>query len=102
MRQAIGDESAAQAGGGFRPQGDRFTAAIVKGVHFLGDDIRGFAKGARKNAGIFEDRHDPLVETVTGGDPAGGFGDMVMAALIFANQVVRAAGGLEIGHERPC
>ena len=48
--------------------------------------------------GVLEDRRAPFVEAVEAGDAARGFDDMRVAALILADQVARAADGLQGGH----
>ena len=65
LRQlAVGDEGAADAGGVFRPQRERFAAAIGEGVHLLGDDVGGLADAAREQLGELEDRRRHLAIAV--------------------------------------
>ena len=57
-------------------------------------------EGAGEHAGVLEDGRGPFVEAVAGGDAAGGVHHVLMAALVLADQVVGAAGGLQFGHGR--
>ncbi len=74
------------------------AAAVGEGVHLLGDDVGRLAQRAGEDARVLEDRSDPFVEAVEGGDTAGGIDDMLMPALFLADQVMGAADGLEGGH----
>jgi hypothetical protein len=78
----------------FGAQRDRVAAAIIERVHFLGDDIGGFAEGAGEDGGVFEDGGLPLGETVEGGYSTGGFDDVEVAGGIFADDVAGASDGL--------
>ena len=97
LSQPVGHQRPADAGGAFGPEGDGFAAAVVEGVHLLHHDVGGFAQGAGEDAGVLEDRGYPFVEAVGGGDTAGGVHDTVEAALFLADEVVGAAGGLQVG-----
>ena len=85
----------ADGDGGLRAQADAVTAAVVEGVHLLGDDVGRLPQGAGEHAAVLEDGGGPLVETVGRGDAAGGDHHVGVAALVLADQVVGAAGGLE-------
>ena len=52
-------------------------------------------EGAGEHAGVLEDRRGPFVEAVDGGDATGGVHDVLVAALVLADQVMGAAGGLK-------
>ena len=102
LGEAVGHKRAAEAGGGLRTQGDVVAAAVRERIHLLHHHVGGLAEGAGEHAGVLEDRRGPLVEAVGGGDAAGGVDHVLMAALVLADQVVGAAGGLEFGgHARP-
>ena len=95
LGEAVGDEGAADAGGAFRAKGDAVAAAVLEGVHFLGDDVGSVAEGAGEDAGFFEDGGGPFVEAVAAGEGARGVDDVGVAAPVFADEVARAADGLE-------
>ena len=71
------------------------AAAILEGVHLLRHDVGGLAERAGENARVLEDRRRPFLEAVGRGDPAGGLDDVLMPALLLADQVPRAADRLE-------
>ena len=71
------------------------AAAVLEAVHLLHHHVGGLAQGAGEDAGVLEDRRGPFVEAVDGGDAAGGVHHVLVAALVLADQVVGAAGGLE-------
>src|SRR5258708_257515 len=48
LRQSVGDDRAADAGGIFGPERDLIAAAVAESVHFLGHDIRGLADRPRE------------------------------------------------------
>ncbi len=98
LGEAVGHQRAADAGGGLGAQRDGIAAAVLEAVHLLHHHVGGFAERAGEHAGVLEDRRGPLVEAVGGGDAAGGVDHVLMAALVLADQVVGAAGGLEFGH----
>ena len=95
LRQPVADQRAADAGGGFGAQRERFAASVGEGIHLLCHHIGGFAERAGEYAGIFEDGSAPFLEAVEQGDAAGGVDDVLMAAMVFADQVTGAADGLE-------
>ena len=100
LSEAIGHQCAADARGGLRAEGDGIAAAVLEAVHFLRHHVRGLSQGAGEHSCVFEDGGGPLVEAIDRGDAAGGIDHELVAALVVADQVVGAAGGLEFGHGR--
>ena len=64
VEQAAFDHRADDAGGAFGAKGDRSVAAVVEGVHFLVDDVAGFADAAVKQFGVLEDRRADFGEVI--------------------------------------
>ena len=98
LRQPVGDQSAADRGRRFGPQGDAVAATIGEGVHLLGHDIRGLAEGAGEDRRLLEDRRRPFLETVEVRDMPGPVDDVAMAAHVFADEIAGSADRLEAGH----
>ena len=58
---ALAQIGAADAGGELGPQRDRFPAAVLERIHFLGNDVGGLADRPREHCGLLDCRHlDPL------------------------------------------
>ncbi len=82
LRQAVGDQRAADAGGAFRPQRDGITAAILERVHLLRHDIGGFARACGRTRAVSSKIGVcPFVEAVERGDAPRGLDHMGVAAL---------------------
>ncbi len=96
LGEAVGDQSAADAGGAFGAEGERITAAIREIIHFFGNDVGGFAEIARKDGGGFKNGGGPGFGAVEGGDALGGADDVGVAAGFGADQVLGAARRLEL------
>ena len=103
QRQLLGEfavrhEGAADAGSVFRPERQRFIAAIGEGIHLLGDDIGGLADAAREQLGEFEDRGCHLAVAIQPRDIARGVDDMRETPEHIGKKIVRATDGLEFAH----
>ena len=61
---AVGEESARDPGGELGAQGERISAAILEGIHFLRHHIGGLAERAGEDLGLFEHRHFHPAEAV--------------------------------------
>ena len=90
-------QGAAEAGSRLRAQGDRVAAAVLEAVHLLGHHVGGLPQRAGEHAGVLEDRRGPFVEAVGRGDAPGAIDHIAVAALVLADQIMRATGGLEFG-----
>ena len=96
MREAVGNQGAANTGGHFRAECQAFPAAIGEAVHFLGNHIGSVTKATGENARVFENGGRPFFKAVKGGNPARGFGHRMVAAKFLTDQVTRATGGLQL------
>jgi hypothetical protein len=61
---ALADIGPADAGGEFRPQGQRIPAPVLERVHLLGDDVGGLAERSGEHFGRLEHRHLDMLEGV--------------------------------------
>ncbi len=98
---AVGHEGPADARRArrvFRPQGERFTAAILECVHLLGHDVGRLADAARKKLGELEDRRRHLAIAVEARHVARRVDDMGEAPILVGKKIVRAAHGLHFAH----
>ena len=99
LRQlAVGHEGAADAGGVFRPQGQRLAAAILEGVHLLGDHVGGLADAAGEQLGELEDRRRHLAIAVEARHLARGVDRRARSAGTRREKIVRATHGLQFAH----
>src|SRR5262249_6670898 len=62
--EAVLDVGAKQGGGRLRPQGDRLSAAVRKGIHLLLDDVGALADPAREQLRSLEQREADLLVPV--------------------------------------
>ena len=90
----VGQESARDTRGKFRPQGQAVAAAILETVHFLGHHIGGLAKRAGKDRGRFKHRHFDALECVQPSHTFKCLHNMLEALLLFAKYILGAAHGL--------
>ena len=98
LGEAVGDQRAGDAGGAFGAEGEAVAAAVLEAVHFLGDDIGGFAQGAGEDGGVFKDRGLPFLKPVKRRDAACGVDDVGVAALILADQILGPTHRLQSRH----
>src|SRR3546814_6442595 len=72
LRQAAGDQGAADAGGTLGAQRQLFAAAVGEAVHLLGDHVGGLAERPLEHLRELEDRRLDLSEAVSLGHPEPG------------------------------
>jgi hypothetical protein len=97
---AVRHEGAADAGGVFRSQGQRFVAAILEGVHLLGDHVGRLADAAREQLGELEDGRGHLAIAVEARHVARRFDDMGEAPVLVGKEIVRATHGLHLAQRK--
>jgi len=95
---AVRDERAADAGGIFWPQGERFSTTVGEGVHLLADDVGRLADAAREQLGELEDRRGHLAVAIEARHVARGVDDMREAPVFVGKEIVRATHGLQLAH----
>ena len=61
--EVVLDDRAHHAGGAFGTQGHGAAAAVLEGVHLLGDDVGGFADTTGEQGGLLEDRQFDVAVT---------------------------------------
>src|SRR5579864_1488959 len=94
------DESPDYACGPFRTQSEFPAAAVLKGVHFLLDDVGGFPERPLKQVEGFKSGGTDFLEPETL-EPASGMCLKVLKVDRIGRQnVVRTANGLVFGHRR--
>ena len=99
------DVGAHHAGGVFRAQGEGLAllgggaAAVLPGVHLLGDDVGLLAHGAGEELGLLEDGRADLAEVVGVEDVAGGGLDEVPQRRFRREKIASSADALN--HEFP-
>src|SRR6478672_5956568 len=97
---AFAQISAADSGGEFGPERDRFPTAILERIHLFGDDIGGFADRAGEHLRLLDRRDlDPPeseqpTHAIERGDHRG------EAVGVFSEQALRAPDGLNRRHWR--
>ena len=94
-------QSAGDTGGAFGAQRDLGPRTVGEGVHLLGDDVRGAAKGPLEHLGKLEYRRRDFGVAVALGQLPRGLDDMSMAAALVGQKVVGAAYGLKLIQWRP-
>src|SRR3546814_9362610 len=85
------DVGARDAGVEFGPERDRIAAAILERVHLLRDDIGGLTERAREHGRRLEHRDFEALEAIEPPHAIEHIGDAREAALVLAENVLRAA-----------
>src|SRR5438445_3273334 len=97
---AFGEIGAADAGGELGAQGDRFAAAVLERIHFLGDDVGGLADRARENMRLLNRRHFDAFEAVKPTHAVERRNHRRQAVGVFVQKALRAPDGLNRRHCR--
>ena len=99
LREAVGNQGAANTGSHFRAQSQALPTAIGEAVHFLGNHIGSVTKAAGENARVFKNGGRPFFKAIKASDTPRGFGHRMVAAEFLTDQITGATGGLQLaGH----
>ena len=100
LREPVRDQRAADPRRHLGAERDGIPAPVGEGIHLLHHDVRGIAEAAGEDTGILEDRRRPFLEAIQGAHAPRGLRHGVVAAELLADQVARAADGLQGCHPK--
>ena len=95
-QQAVGNQRAHDAGGGFGAQREAVATAVGEGIHFLADHVGVLADGALEELGVLNDWHANLFVAVGAEQLARARFEVLPGADLGRQHVVHSADGLDL------